>query len=51
MMDINEAINIIKAFKKESVKQVLLDLQKTDVTNSTNDFENIFTSLLCELRV
>ena len=44
MMDINEAINIIKAFKKESVKQVLLDLQKTDVTNSTNDFENIFTS-------
>ena len=44
MMDINEAINIVKAFKKESVKEVLLDLQKTDITNSTNDFENIFTS-------
>ena len=43
-MDINEAINIVKAFKKESVKEVLLDLQKTDLTNSTNDFENIFTS-------
>jgi hypothetical protein len=44
MMDINEAINIVKAFKKESVKEVLLELQKTDITNSTYDFENIFTS-------
>lgn len=44
MMDIKEAINIVKAFKKESVKEVLLDLQKTEITNSTNDFENIFTS-------
>lgn len=44
MMDINEAINIVKAFKKESVKEVLLELQKTDIANSTYDFENIFTS-------
>jgi len=43
-MNINEAINIVKAFKKESVKEVLIDLQKTDKINSTYDFENIFTS-------
>ena len=44
MMNINEAINNVTAFKKESVKETLKNLQNTDNINSSYDFENIFIS-------
>lgn len=41
-MDLNEAINIVKSFKNESVKETLKDLERLEKTISFSNFESIF---------
>lgn len=41
-MNIDEAINVINAFKNQSVREKLKELEKLDETISDHDFETIF---------
>jgi hypothetical protein len=41
-MNLNEAINIVKIFKNESVKETLIGLQKLEKTISISNFETIY---------
>ena len=43
-MNLNEAINIVKIFKNENVKETLKDLQRLENKISFPNFENIFTA-------
>lgn len=43
-MNINEAINVINAFKNESVKEIFKDLEKSNESNSNYDFQTIFSA-------
>lgn len=43
-MNINEAINVINAFKNESVREIFKDLEKSNKSNSNYDFQTIFSA-------
>lgn len=43
-MNINEAINVINAFKNESVREIFKDLEKLKKSSATYDFESIFSA-------
>lgn len=43
-MNINEAINVVNAFKNESVKEIFKDLEKSNESNSNYDFQTIFSA-------
>lgn len=43
-MNLNEAINVVKIFKNESVKETLRDIEKLEKTISISNFENIFSA-------
>lgn len=43
-MNLNEAINIVKIFKNENIKETLKDLQRLEKIISSPNFENIFTA-------
>ena len=43
-MNIDEAINVINAFKNQSVREKLKEIEKLDETISEHDFETIFSA-------
>jgi hypothetical protein len=43
-MNLNEAINIVKIFKNENIRETLKDLQKLEKTISSANFQNVFSA-------
>lgn len=43
-MNINEAINVVNAFKNASVRELFKDIEKSNESNSNYDFQTIFSA-------